>query len=133
MLKNYFLVAFRNIKKNKLYSFINIFGLTIGLSVCILIGMYVTDELSYDKMHENVEDIYRITLNGKIAGQEIHTSNSSPPLAKALIDEASGVESATRIRGMGDIVFRYGDVSIVEDQVIFADSNFFEFFTFRFL
>ena len=130
MLRNYLLVAFRNIKKNKLYSFINIFGLTIGLSVCILIGMYVTDELSYDTMHYDVEDIYRVTLKGKIAGQEIHTSNSCGPLANALIEEASGIESSTRIRSIGDIVIRNGDDSYVEEKVIYADSNFFQFFSF---
>jgi len=133
MLKNYLLVALRNIKKNRLYSFINIFGLTIGLSATILIGMYVADELSYDRFHEHAEDIYRISLQGKISGQEIITANSSPPIAQALLDEAPGVEAATRIRTIGDIVFRYGDESIVEEQVIYADSNFFEFFTFRLL
>ncbi len=133
MLKNYLLVALRNIKKHKLYSFINIFGLTIGLSAGLLISMYVMDELSYDRFHENVEDIYRISLHGKISGQEIITSNTSPPIAQAMLDEAPGVEAATRIRTIGDIVFRYGDESIVEEQVIYADSNFFEFFTFRLL
>ncbi len=133
MLKNYLLVAFRNIKKNKLYSIINIFGLTIGLSVCILIGMYVSDELSYDTMHTNVEDIYRVTLKGKIAGQEIHTSNSCPPLANALIEEVSGIESSTRIRTIGDIVIRNGDDSYAESNVIYADSNFFQFFSFKLL
>ncbi len=131
MLKNYLLVALRNIKKHKLYSFINIFGLTIGLSAGLLISMYVIDELSYDRFHENVEEIYRISLHGKISGQEIITSNSSPPIAQALLNETSGVESATRVRTIGDIVLRNGDESIVEEQVIFADSNFFEFFTFR--
>ncbi len=133
MLKNYLLVAFRNIKKHKLYSFINIFGLTIGLTAGLLIGMYVLDELSYDRFHENVEDIYRISLHGNISGQEIITANSSPPIAQALLDEAPGVEAATRIRRIGDIVFRNGDDSFVEEQVIYADSNFFEFFTFRLL
>ncbi len=133
MLRNYLLVAFRNIKKNKLYSFINIFGLTIGLSVCILIGMYVTDELSYDTMHYDVEDIYRVTLKGKIAGQEIHTSNSCGPLANALIEEASGIESSTRIRTIGDIVIRNGDDSYAEENVVYADSNFFQFFSFKLL
>ncbi len=131
MLKNYLLVAIRNIKKHKLYSFINIFGLTMGLSAGLLIGMYVMDELSYDRFHEHAADIYRISLHRKISGQEIVTANSSPPIALALLDEAPGVEAATRVRTIGDIVFRYGDESFVEEQVIYADSNFFEFFTFR--
>ncbi len=109
MLKNYLLVAIRNIKKHKLYSFINIFGLTMGLSAGLLIGMYVMDELSYDRFHEHAADIYRISLHGKISGQEIVTANSSPPIALALLDEAPGVEAATRVRTIGDIVFRYGD------------------------
>jgi len=101
--------------------------------MCILIGMYVSDELSYDKMHNNVEDIYRVTLKGKISGQEIHTSNSCPPLANALVEEASGIESSTRIRTIGDIVIRNGDDSYAEENVIYADSNFFQFFSFQLL
>jgi len=72
MLKNYLLVALRNIRKHKFYAFINIFGLTIGLASCLLIGMYVLDELNYDRMHENGSDMYRMGLKGRISGQEVY-------------------------------------------------------------
>jgi putative ABC transport system permease protein len=133
MFKNYLRVALRSIKKNKLYAFINIFGLSMGLCMSILISMYVIDEISYDKMHANVEDIYRVTLKGKIAGQEIHTSNSCPPLVHALEEEVAGVEAATRIRTIGDIVFRHETEAYAEQNVVFADPNFFQFFSFPLL
>ena len=131
MYKNYLLIALRNIRKQTFYSFINIFGLTIGISACLLIGMYVVDELSYDQFHSNIDNIYRIGLHGKIQGQEIETSNSNPVMIDAMVREIPGVESGIRVRQIGDIVFKNEDIAFTEDQVLFADSNFFEFFSFK--
>ena len=79
MLKNYFKVALRTILKHKFYSVLNISGLAFGLTACFLIGLYIFDELSFDKFHKDSENIYCIALHGKIAGQEIYTSSSCPP------------------------------------------------------
>ena len=130
MIRNYLRIAFRNILKHKFYSFINIFGLTIGLSACLLIGMYVTDELSYDKFHDNAENIYRIGLHGKIQGQEIETSNSNPVMMEAMIREIPGLLGGIRVRQRGEIIFKYEDKGFAEEQVFYADSNFFEIFFF---
>lgn len=134
MLKNYFKVAFRNLLKYKFYSAINIFGMTIAMAACMLIIIYVTDELSYDRFHAKADRMYTVGLHGKIAGQEIRTSTTCPPLYEALVQEVPGVEAATRIVPYYDkAVVRYGDKVFTEKKVYYADSNFFNFFSFKLL
>ncbi|MCE2936809.1 MAG: ABC transporter permease [Cyclobacteriaceae bacterium] len=133
MLKNYFKVALRNIRKQSFYSSINIFGLAIGVASCLFILLYITDELSYDRFHQDPENIYRIGLHGRIAGQEINTASSCPPLAAALVAEIPGVESATRLNRRDNIVFKFEEKAFTEDRILFADSNFFQFFSFQLL
>ena len=71
MLKNYLKIAVRNIKRNKIYSFINIAGLAIGIACCLLILLYIQDELSYDRFHKNADRIYRINTDLKFGGTEL--------------------------------------------------------------
>jgi len=133
MLKNYFKVALRNLLKHKFFSLINIFGLTVGITSCLLIFIYVTDELSFDKFHSNAPNIYRVGLHGKIAGQEIYTTNSCIPLGPAMTNEIPGVESMTRVDHVGraGIIFKNEDRIFTEKDVCYADSNFFKFFDFK--
>src|SRR6478752_717173 len=133
MFQNYFKVAFRNILKHKFYSALNISGLAFGLTACFLIGLYIFDDLSYDIFHKDATHVYRIGLMGRIAGQEINTSSSCSPLAQTMVADIPGVEQATRINGEGNLVMKFGDKALVEQDVIYADSNFFEFFTFELL
>jgi putative ABC transport system permease protein len=133
MLKNYITIALRNIRKNTFYSAINIFGLATGVAACLFIILYITDELSYDRFHKDAENIYRIGLHGKIAGQEIYTTTTCPPLAGAMVTELPGVEAATRINGRGKVVFKNGDITFIEEKIVYADSNFFQFFSFKLL
>ena len=131
MFKNYFNVAIRNILKHKFFSAINIFGMTIGVTACLLLILYVSDELSYDQFHTNADRIYQVGLHGKIAGQDIRTANTCPPMAAALVAEIPEVESATRITPyFGRPAVKYEDKILTEEKVFFADSNFFEFFSF---
>ncbi|MBA4055041.1 MAG: hypothetical protein C0490_10040, partial [Marivirga sp.] len=131
MFKNYFHVAIRNILKHKFFSAINIFGMTIGVTACLLLILYVSDELSYDQFHVNADRIYQVGLHGKIAGQDIRTANTCPPMAAALVAEIPEVESATRITPyFGRPAVKYEDKILTEEKVFFADSNFFEFFSF---
>lgn len=136
MFKNFITVAIRSILKHKFYSFINIIGLVIGMTCCLFIYIYVQDELSYDKFHKDYQNIYRVGLHGKIAGQEIFTSNSCIPLGPAMTEEIPGVEEMLRViqasRSTG-VPFRYEEVVFLEDKVLYADSNFFSFFTFDLL
>lgn len=133
MLKNYFKVALRNILKHKFYSSLNIAGLAFGLAACFLIGLYIHDELSYDKFHYDSENVYCVALHGKIGGQDIQTAASCPPLAQAIVGTIPGVEQATRIREWGNLVMKYEDKAFTETKALLVDSNFFEFFTFQLL
>lgn len=133
MLRNYFKVAIRNILKYKFYSAINVLGMTIGVTACILIVLYVVDELSYDRFHVNADRMYHVGLHGKIGGQEIRTANTCPPLWRAMADEIPDVESTTRIAEFWGSVVKYGDQAFNEDRVYYADSNFFNFFSFELL
>jgi putative ABC transport system permease protein len=133
MIKNYLTVALRNIRKHTFYSAINIFGLATGMAACLFILLYMVDELSYDRFHQDAANIYRIGLHGKISGQEINTASSCPPLASAMVSDIPGVEAATRINRRDNMVFKNGDLSFTEDKILFADSNFFQFFSFKLL
>jgi len=136
MLKNYYLVALRNMRKHKLFSVINIVGLVIGMTCCLLIFVYVQDELSYDRFQKDYQNIYRVALHGRISGQEILTSNSSLPLAQAMLTEIPGVEEVIRLKpanGGGGMAVRYDNLSFLEDKFFYADSNFYNFFSFKLL
>ncbi len=133
MFRNYLKVAFRNILKHKFYSALNILGLAFGLTACFLIGLYIFDELSYDTFHKDANNVYRIGLMGKIAGQEVNTSSSCAPLAQTMVADIPGVEQATRLNQEGNLVMKFADKALVEQDVLYADSNFFEFFTFKLL
>jgi len=133
MFKNYLKTGLRNIFKHKFYSLINISGLTIGIAAAIFIVIYISDELSYDRFHENIDHMYRVSLHGKLGGQEIETVATCPPLAAAMADEIPEVSASCRLRALGGVVIRYNDNVYTEDQLFHTDSNFFEFFSFRLL
>ena len=133
MFQNYFKVALRNILKHKFYSILNISGLAFGLTACFLIGLYIFDELSFDKFHEDSENIYCVALHGKIAGQEIYTSSSCPPLSQEMVSEIPGVEQAIRVNPWRNVVMKYEDKAFTETKALLVDSNFFEFFSFTLL
>jgi len=133
MLKNYFKVALRNILRHKFYSVLNIAGLAFGLTACFLIGLYIYDELNYDKFHKDYQNIYHVGLHGKIGGQEIHTASSCPPLSTAMVSSIPGVEHATRVNPWRNVVMKYEDKAFTETKALLVDSNFFEFFTFKLL
>jgi putative ABC transport system permease protein len=131
MFKNYFNVAVRNILKHKFFSGINILGMTIGVTACLLIILYISDELSYDQFHANADRIYQVGLHGKVAGQDIRTANTCPPMSAALVSDIAEVESSTRVAPyFGRPAVKYEDKVLTEEKVFYADSNFFEFFSF---
>ena len=133
MIKNYFTIALRNLLKQRFYAILNILGLSIGIASCLLILLYVADELSYDRFHTKADRIYRVGLNGKIAGQDMHVAVTCPPLAEATVSEFPEVEMATRLSALENEVVRYEDVVYAENEVFFADSNFFSMFDYRLL
>src|SRR6516162_2616270 len=97
MFRNYFKLAFRNINRNKLSSTINIGGLTIGMACVILIGLFVKDELAYDRFFPDAARIYRVNTHEKIGSNEFTAGHTPPPAAKALANQFPEVESYTRI------------------------------------
>jgi putative ABC transport system permease protein len=133
MIKNYIKVALRNLVKYKSYSFINIVGLAIGLACSILIAMFVFDELSYDKFHEKAYQIYRVSLHGRLADNEFDVPSTCGPLASTLVNDYPEVLQATRVLGKRSRLVNYEDKHFNEEEIIFADSNFFDVFTFPFI
>lgn len=133
MLRNYFKVAIRNIMKYKFFSAINILGMTIGVTACLLILLYVMDELSFDRFHARTDRMYQVGLHGRISGQDIRVVNTCPPLAQAMTSEIPDVEAATRIANFYGPVVKLGDKAFTEKRVFYADSNFFSFFSFKLL
>jgi putative ABC transport system permease protein len=130
MIKNYFKVAFRNLWKNKGYSAINIFGLAIGLATCLLITLYVTDELSYDKHNKNADRIYRINSDLRFGGSDLHITSTSDMMGELLKKDYPQVEEYTRIyNNEGSKLIKKGNDFIDESRIAFVDSTFFDVFS----
>ena len=125
MLKNYFRTAIRNLLRQRGYSLINITGLAIGLACCLLILMFVNDELSYDNYSEYAHRIYRITLKLEYGGRNLNASVVSAPMAKAMVNDYPEVEDAVRFRSRGSYIIKYGENSYKERRFIFSDPSFF--------
>jgi putative ABC transport system permease protein len=128
MLKNYLKIALRNIKRHKGYSLINIVGLAVGMACCILILLWVQDELSYDRFHENADDIHRVIQDINFADHSTTWTITQGPLGPSLKEDFPEIINAVRITDRG---FRltYDDKSFDED-VGLADDSLFEMFTF---
>jgi putative ABC transport system permease protein len=135
MLKNYFLVALRNLWKQRGYTLINIFGLTIGIASTIFILLYVINEMTYDRFHEKSDRIYRVWISGSMPATEMRHAVSSPPMAEALLNDYPEVEQTVRLRRAGGWMVKHGDVTFqeTEDDFLFADSTFFDVFSFNLL
>lgn len=133
MIKNYLKISIRNLKKQKLYSTINILGLAIGFTCTILILLWVQDELSYDRFNPNANNLYRVNWDFKWNGDEGVGPGTPPPLAAKLVSDIPEVAAATRLRPMLKTVVRYGDKFFNEDGIVSADSNFLELFPFQML
>lgn len=129
MFRNYLKIAVRSLWKNKSFSALNIAGLAMGLAACLLILLYVKDELSYDKFNKNANRIYRIDTDIRFGGSDFKIATAPDPLAKTLMQEFPQVEVAGRFRNNGNLLFRKGQENIMEDKVIYADASLFKIFT----
>lgn len=130
MLRNYLITAIRNIFRDKFYTFINIFGLAIGIAVAIFIMLYVRDELNYDKYNKNYKQIYRLESDFTIAGKEDKFAATQIPLAPTLKDEYPEIEEYVRFVPAGTLYFKYENKEFREDSLLFCDSTVFRVFTF---
>ncbi|MEO6405204.1 MAG: ABC transporter permease [Ferruginibacter sp.] len=130
MIKNYLKIAFRNLWKNKGYSAINIFGLATGLATCLLILLYVTNELSYDRFNTNAYRTYRINSDLRFGGADLHFTQTSDMMGQLLKKDYPQVEQFTRIyTGSGQKLIKKGTEFITEQKVANVDSTFFDMFT----
>src|SRR6187549_2898332 len=131
MIKNYLKIAYRNLVKYKFISFINIFGLTVGLACCMLILTYILNELSYDKYQPNADRVYRVTrtfLNAETKAVSLTLSTIAPPFAPLLKNDFGEIEDITRTISNGTTPMKYEEKMFNEDNVMFADDHFFNFF-----
>jgi len=130
LFNSYMKVIWRSIRKHKGYSFINITGLAIGLACCLLISIWVLDELSYDRFHENADSLYRVEENQYYQQGEYHVTVTPYPIAPALVEEIAGIKDATRYVWPGSQLFRFGEKGFYEYNVRAVDPSFFRMFTF---
>ncbi|HSP88213.1 MAG TPA: ABC transporter permease, partial [Ignavibacteriaceae bacterium] len=133
MISIYIKIALRNLVRFKAFSAINIIGLAVGMACCILILLYVFDELSYDRFHAKADRIYRITVDGALGDNEFVAAVSPPTLMKTLIQDYPEVEATTRFKTFGFPVLRYGDKVFSEEKFYWVDSSFFDVFTVEFV
>jgi len=131
MFKNYIKTAWRNLWKNKVFSAINILGLATGLATCLLIVLYVVDELSYDRYNKKAERIYRVDSDIRFGGGDLHLAVNSDPMGATLKKDYPQVEEYTRIFTFtGNKLVKKGNTYISEEHIAHVDSTFFNVFTF---
>ena len=138
MFKNYFKIALRNVWGNKIFSFINIFGLAISMACSLVIFLFVQDETSYDRFHKDANNIYRVVKNFiNDDGTSVPDATTPPALAPAMQREIPDVICATRLFANPDwgqnFLFKYEDKKFNEQKIFFVDSNFFNVFSFPFI
>ena len=129
MLRNYFITSLRLLKKNSLFSVINILGLAIGLAASIIIFLWVNDELSYDLFHENSERIYRVERDMTLEDGRLEVSITSSPLGPQMVSDYPEIEKFVRVARtdvMVEDIFRNQN----KEQMLYADSSFFDIFSF---
>jgi putative ABC transport system permease protein len=135
MFTNHFKIFLRSVRRSKLYSAINVIGLAVGMAACILILLFIQNELSFENMHADAERIYRvITIDKALGTHNQRVGISMPAIGPALPPAIPEVESGLRLTFGGQTLLRYGDrPAIYAQQLRSADPNFFEFFDFQLL
>ena len=135
MLKNHVRIFIRHINRHKLYAFINISGLAVGMAACILILLFIQSEVSYENMHGKVDRVYRtLTIDKALGTNNQRVGITMPALGPALPEAFAEVEDALRLTFGGQTLLRYQDrPAIYAEQLRSADANFFDFFDFPLL
>ncbi len=132
MIMNYLKITFRNIRRHKGYSFINIAGLAIGITASVLMLLWVQDEWNFDRFHTNANELYRVLLD-PLEASTTHEAVSPPVLAEMMKANFPEVVNTTRVSTSGTLLFKHGDKAFYEGGGIFADTTFFEMFSFPFI
>jgi putative ABC transport system permease protein len=129
MFKNLLNHSFRSLNRQKGYVVLNIIGLSVGIACSLLIALFVINEISYDRFHENKNRIYRVILDGKIGQQEIRAPYTCSPLGSVLLNEIPEIEAFNRMNAWDETIIKYYDQSFTIDAFMEADSSFFEIFS----
>lgn len=133
MLKNYILIAWRNLRRQKGFSFINISGLAIGVACCILIFLYINDELSYDKYHKNADRIFRGISYSTIGGETRVFACMPSALAPGLEEAIPEIEASARLFQFGVLRFKHDEKNFEIQDFYAADPSFFTIFSYEFI
>jgi putative ABC transport system permease protein len=134
MIKNYFIIAWRNLWKNKTFSLINIFGLSIGLACCILMFLFIQHELSYDKFNIHASNIYRITSEAESTNGKTNLAITPAPWAPLMKKDFPEINNYVRIfKAEKSIIGQPGQQKFYENDLLYADSTFFDVFSFGLL
>lgn len=133
MIKNYLLLAFRNFLRNRSYTLINVLGLTIGLTACIIIFLLISYELRFDRFHKHYDHIYRITQRTRSSSGEELNAATPYPIAKAFRNDISQIPLVTQIHLQDESLVAVGDDKRMLKDIVYADSLFFEVFDFKVL
>ena len=129
MIWHSFKIGLRILQRHKFYSLINMLGLAVGIACCLLIFIYVMDELSYDAFHEKADRIYRIVSYGKKGEETSYKAAAGPAMAKTLVENYPEVENAVRFRQTNGVTINYKNKNFVENRIIFSDQEILEIFT----
>ena len=133
MIRNYLIITFRNFLRNKNYTLINILGLTIGITACIIIFLLITYDLSFDKFHTRHDQIYRVVMESRTASGESNGSTTPYPFVKAFRNDFADIPLVTQLHYQDEVMLRLGDEKLKAENIIFADSLFFDVFDFKVL
>ena len=134
MIRSYIIVAFRNVLKSKVFSAINVLGLSIGLAACLLIFQFVSFEMSYDKFHEKLDRTYRVTNDRFQHGRLIqHGTIMYPTIGPTMAKDFPEIEEYTRLMPGGTMNVKVNDKNLRGDVCHFADERFFSVFSFKLL
>jgi len=115
--------------KGKVFSIINICGLAMGLSACILIALFVADEFSYDQYNSKADRIFRVVYDVHLNGNAFVGNYAPPPMGPTLVAEYPPIEKAVRLKYEGDILVGKGNERVIESNAVLADSTLFDIFT----
>src|SRR5664280_394656 len=129
MFRNLIKHSFRSFKRQRAYIIINILGLSIGIACSLLIALFVINELSFDKFNVKKDRIFRMVLNGKLGGQEVTVCYSAAVIGPTMLKEIPEVEDFLRMNGVGPTNVEYNNQTFGENNIVEADSSFFNFFS----
>ena len=133
MFSNFFIFAIRLLRRDKLHSIINTIGLSIGIACCIIIMMYLQNELRYDQYHEKADRIYRLGIQITMGDQSESYAQSSWSIGNRLKNEYSEIEEYARVRPYSGVLFKFEEKVFFEDEIALADPSVFKIFSFNFI